>query len=90
MTNSNFVFADVQKIDWFDASLLENDQFWQRIPLPDLIIAADIIYDNSLFRPLCQTIDRIFTKCQNQCKMLLVNAVRNENTQTEFFDLLSR
>lgn len=77
----------MQKLDWFDtSSLVEND----RLPLPDLIIAADVIYDNSLFRALCQTIDRIFTKCQNQCEMLLVNAVRNEKTQTAFFDLLSR
>lgn len=75
----------MQELDWFDPTFVDDDQF----RLPDLIIAADVIYDSSLFHALCQTIDRIFTKCQNQCKMLLVNAVRNEKTQIEFFDLLS-
>lgn len=78
-------------IDWHSVGDSEYcTDLFLNIARPDLIVASDIVYDNTLFRPLCQTIDYIFKQCQNKCRMILANAVRNEDTQMEFLSMLGR
>lgn len=81
----------VLNVDWVSVAEDEaNSDFSEHLEStkPNLIIAADVIYDDTLFQPLCETLDFIFLKCKNQCKFILANAVRNESTQKEFFDAL--
>lgn len=80
--------SDIERIDWNDALADETNQI-DLIQRPNLIVAADIIFDNSLFPGLCRTIDRLFNHAENGCKMILMNAIRNANTQSEFFSELS-
>lgn len=84
---------NVLKVDWIKIAEDEDgagfSKYFQTIK-PNLIVAADVIYDNSLFQPLCQTLDFIFRQCNNQCIFILVNAVRNENTLNEFFTILGK
>lgn len=88
----NDIKIKVLKVDWVSIADGEpNTEFSEHLESikPNLIIAADVIYDNTLFQPLCETLDFIFRKCKNQCKCILANAVRNETTQKEFFDTLA-
>lgn len=55
--------------------------------VPDVIIAADIIYDNTLFEPLSRTIETFFNKSKN-CKLYVACTVRNEETINEFLSML--
>lgn len=56
----------------------------------DLIIAADVIYDSSLFDALLSTIRMLFDCCDNCDKFMLVNAVRNPETEREFLAKLGK
>lgn len=78
-----------RKLDWDDA-LDDSINLLENIPLPDLLIAADIIYDDTLFTGLCRTVDSIFSTCGDKCSLILVNAVRNEETQRKFFEELGK
>lgn len=77
------------KIDW-NLPLKEREENQNSLNAFDLIVAADVIFDNSLFRPLCQTLTSLFNRCKNCKQFLLVNAVRNINTKQEFLDLLRK
>lgn len=71
-------------IDWnapLDESIKDLNRF-------DMIVAADVIFDNSLFRPLCQTLTSLFHRSKHCKQFLLVNAVRNPDTEREFLELL--
>jgi len=74
---------DIQLLDWckIDESPLV-DTF-----IPDVIIAADIIYDNTLFEPLSRTIEAFFEK-SNNCTLYMACTVRNEDTINEFVSTL--
>lgn len=52
---------------------------------PDVIIASDVVYDSTLFKPFCQTIDYIFTKTNANCQFVLAATVRNQDTLNDFF-----
>lgn len=56
----------------------------------DLIFAADVIYDSSLFDALLSTIRLLFDCCDNCNKFMLVNAVRNPETEQEFLRKLGK
>lgn len=84
-------FLGVIDINWCEVEDANYAKPFSKLTkVPNLLIASDIVYDNSLFRPLCQTIDYIFDRCQNQCLLILANAIRNENTQKDFFDIIGK
>lgn len=80
---SQTLYTDIQMLDWYksDESELVNSF------IPDVLIAADIIYDSTLFEPLSRTIERFFDKSKN-CKLYMACTVRNENTIDEFLNIL--
>lgn len=80
-----FLLLDIIKLDWSETSegLIKND-----LKDVDLIIAADIIYDSSLFDSLLTTLRMIFNHCDNCDRFVLVNAVRNPETELEFLTML--
>lgn len=72
---------DIQQLDWneiSDSNILEKIR-------PDIIIASDVVYDNTLFKPLCETIDHIFKNTTANCQFILAATVRNFNTLNDFF-----
>lgn len=81
--NLRFKIADIQMLDWYkigESKLV--DSF-----APDVIIAADIVYDNTLFEPLSRTIETFFNKSKN-CKLYMACTIRNEDTINEFLSIL--
>lgn len=54
---------------------------------PDYLLASDIIYDDSLFEPLLETVDEIF-ELNPKCVFMLACTVRNEATLDKFLGLL--
>lgn len=69
------------KLDWSETS---KEIIEQNFKNTDIIIAADIIYDNSLFDSLLTTLRMLFDYCDNCEKFMLVNALRNPETEQEF------
>jgi len=56
----------------------EVNQFpWSQHATPDLLLAADVIYDDTQFESLLQALDYIFNLSENRCQMLLASTVRN-------------
>lgn len=78
---------DVTKLDWSrnDADFVRN-----HFNDVDLIIAADVIYDSSLFDALLSTVRMLFNCCDNCNQFMLVNAVRNPETEHEFLAKLGK
>lgn len=56
----------------------------------DLILAADVIYDSSLFDALLSTVRMLFDCCDNCNRFMLANAVRNPETEHEFLEKLGK
>jgi protein-lysine N-methyltransferase EEF2KMT len=54
---------------------------------PDILLAADIVYDNSVFIPLIETMNLIFSK-NDKLLFILSCTVRNIDTLTSFLELL--
>lgn len=74
------MFLEIKHLDWeriSDSDVLKNFQ-------PELIIAADVIYDDTLFKPFCQTIDYIFENASPSCQLILAATVRNLETLDKF------
>lgn len=77
----------VEKLDWS----LDNSEFIKNyLSDTDLVIAADIIYDNTLFHWLLSTLKNLLEHCKNISRFLLVNAVRNPDTEQEFLNSLRK
>ncbi|XP_037938462.1 protein-lysine N-methyltransferase EEF2KMT [Teleopsis dalmanni] len=55
---------------------------------PALILAADVIYDDTVFEDLVNAIDYVFKYMNNETKMLLSATVRNQFTLNKFLNLL--
>lgn len=73
------------KLDWSET----NKEFIEKdLRKIDLIIAADVIYDDSLFNSLLTTLRLLFDHCKKCERFLLVNAVRNPKTELEFLGRL--
>lgn len=81
------LFPDVMKLDWTD---LDTERIRRHCKELDLIIAADVIYDNSLFDALLSTVRMLFDCCDNCNRFILVNAVRNPETEQEFLTKLGK
>lgn len=56
--------------------------------LPEVLLGADITYDNSVFPALVGVLDKIFTITGNSCKLFLAATIRNEATFREFLSFL--
>uniref|UniRef100_A0A1A9W1W2 FAM86 N-terminal domain-containing protein n=1 Tax=Glossina brevipalpis TaxID=37001 RepID=A0A1A9W1W2_9MUSC len=56
--------------------------------VPDILLAADVVYDNNVFDDLLQAIDYVFNLRQNKVKMFLATTVRNETTLNSFLNKL--
>lgn len=77
--------SDVLNLNWSET----NEEFIkQHLKEIDVIVAADVIYDNSLFDPLLTTVRMLFDHCANCGRFILVNAVRNPETEREFLTKL--
>lgn len=50
----------------------------------DLIVAADVVYDISVFEDLTNTIIAIFKASGNKCELFLASTIRNESTYEKF------
>lgn len=82
-----YIVAEIAKLDWQE----NNDNFIEtHLAETELIIGADIIYDSSLFRDLLTTVKSLFQRCKKISEFLLMNAVRNIDTEKEFLSLLGR
>ncbi|XP_062138294.1 protein-lysine N-methyltransferase EEF2KMT [Drosophila sulfurigaster albostrigata] len=57
---------------------------WSKYAIPDLLLAADVVYDETQFEWLLQALDYIFDLAQNRCQMLLASTVRNVDTLHKF------
>lgn len=81
------IFLEIAELDWQQ----NNHHFIEtHLAETDLIIGADIIYDSSLFRDLLTTVRSLFQRCKKISEFLLMNAVRNIDTEKEFLGLLGR
>lgn len=80
-----YLISEIVDFDW-----LSEDEYFilENFSETELIIAADIIYDNSLFEALLTTVASIFKHSPRCEKFILVNAVRNPNTERLFLDML--
>lgn len=56
----------------------------------DLMIAADVVYDISVFEDLTNTISAIFEASDNKCQLILASTIRNELTYGEFKKFLNK
>lgn len=84
-TSNNSI--EILDLPWetFEQSLLVN-----RNISPDFILAADVIYDDTLFEPLVRTINEIFQLKQNDVRLILACTVRNHKTLQKFLEMLSK
>lgn len=57
---------------------------------PDIILAADVVYDDSCFIDLSHAIDHLFQRKKNNVEMYLSATVRNEHTLKGFLKIISK
>lgn len=57
--------------------------------VPDLILAADVVYDSSVFQPLCGAV-KYFLDANAQCQVIFACTERNTDTLNEFITLLGK
>lgn len=62
---------------------------WDKFAETDLLLAADVIYDDSQFDALLGALDYLFKQRSNQLEMLLASTVRNVDTLHKFMTELS-
>lgn len=83
----NLSFSEVLNLDWSQTS---EEYIKTHLKDTEIIIAADVIYDNTLFDSLLTTLRMLFDHCTKCTKFMLVNAVRNPETEQEFLTKLSK
>lgn len=74
-------------MDWMESSKEYIGQYFKQT---ELIVAADIIYDDTLFDSLLTTLRMLFNHCDNVSRFVLVNAVRNPDTEAQFLRMLGK
>lgn len=79
---SSFI-PGVMKLDW-DTT----DDFLTGI-VPDILIGADIVYDPSIIRPLCNTMKKICDRNRDLI-IIIANVIRNEDTIGQFLKTLGK
>ncbi|KAH8342645.1 hypothetical protein KR067_007010 [Drosophila pandora] len=62
---------------------------WDKYAETDLLLAADVIYDDSQFDALLGALDYLFKQRSNQLEMLLASTVRNVDTLHKFMTELN-
>jgi predicted nicotinamide N-methyase len=75
--------VSVLNLAWEDIS----SEFCQRLGHVDQIVAADVVYDNSLFKPLVSAVDNLFNYCSTE-QFILSCTERNGETLNAFIQLL--
>lgn len=82
MSENDLIYVDILEWDNYKESrVFDNIQ-------PDIVMAADVVYDNTLFQPLCSTVDYIFKQKNDECIFILACTMRNEETFNEFTQIL--
>lgn len=85
---NNGELVSVVALDWeeVDTSLSE----WKDLQ-PEVVIAADVVYDGTLFGPLCSAIEAVFRRSgSNGCCLYLACTMRNEETLNGFLAQLGK
>ncbi|ALC50019.1 CG7889 [Drosophila busckii] len=62
---------------------------WQAYAAFDLLLAADVIYDDTQFEALLSAMEYIFERHENNLQMLLASTVRNVDTLHNFMQQLA-
>ncbi|XP_017871492.1 PREDICTED: protein-lysine N-methyltransferase EEF2KMT [Drosophila arizonae] len=57
---------------------------WSQYAEPDLLLAADVIYDDTQFSSLLAALDFVYEMRSNRCEALLASTVRNVDTLHDF------
>lgn len=76
----------VFNLPWEDIETYEDDI--KKICVPDCILAADVVYDESLFNILISCISKLFEIGNNKVTLYLATTIRNETTYFGFKYLL--
>ncbi|TIB06335.1 hypothetical protein E3P96_00514 [Wallemia ichthyophaga] len=79
--NLNNLSTRVVGLDWF------NDRDVVTNIIPDVVVAADVVYDDYLFSPLL-TILQECLRMNHQCKIYIRGVIRNERTYQKFISML--
>ncbi|XP_058451262.1 protein-lysine N-methyltransferase EEF2KMT [Malaya genurostris] len=74
----------VMDLDW---SYINESNLHQLIE-PEVLVGTDIVYDHSLFQPLLTAINHVFSLSNNRCKFFLSCTERNQDTLSDFLELL--
>lgn len=80
--------VEVTALDWHevDTTLSELDDLQ-----PEVVLAADVVYDATLFGPLCTAIEAVFRRSGSHgCCLYLACTVRNEATLESFLGQLGK
>ncbi|XP_062526484.1 putative uncharacterized protein DDB_G0277003 isoform X2 [Bombyx mori] len=72
--------SDVKMLDWNEITDLPNKR-------PDVILGADIVYDPSILKPLCNVL-KIFCDRKNDVNIYIASIIRNELTFESFLQVL--
>lgn len=75
----------VLELDW--ERVAESGVLADAASRPDVILAADVVYDATLFGPLCTALDALFGD-RSECCAYVAATVRNAVTLTQFLDRL--
>jgi protein-lysine N-methyltransferase EEF2KMT len=76
----------VLQLPWEDCEEL---QVFDKCGTPDVLLAADVVYDSSIFEPLLNVVNMIFSKNENLL-FILCCTLRDPETLTSFLTLLGR
>lgn len=71
--------VEVIEFNWEEVDELLNENFVE----PDVIVAADILYDESVFPILIKTFKLLMIK--NNCYVIIAATIRNPSTYSRFF-----
>lgn len=94
VTDGDSELVSNQLVKNFELNKINRDQniifqrlWWNEDSVPndiDIVIGADITFDESLFEPLCQCL----YECLNHCSKCLISAtIRNEDTVAKFISI---
>nr|XP_018918261.1 PREDICTED: protein-lysine N-methyltransferase EEF2KMT-like [Bemisia tabaci] len=74
----------VAKLDWFSFDL---DSIFCELDFPDVLLAADVVYDPSLITPLCKVLNSFFEK-KKDISVIFACTIRNQGTHELFLETL--
>lgn len=79
--------CDIFVVDLPWESVEENKEY--NCIQPDLVLAADVVYDSSVFKPLCRAVN-FFLNCNRdkKCEVIFACTERNSDTLAQFLRLL--